>query len=274
MDARILICTVLFNQNLENCNSFKSLLNSYDDVIIIDNSSSKIIINEIVAKNNKWKYVRYPSNPGLSFAYNYASKYALENGYNWMLISDQDTIFPEGAIDVYLSTLKENPDIKLFVPKVLVLAGTEKYMSPVRMIHYFTKLSTNCPSGIINPTSYGIINSGLLINISAFWEVGGYNEKVWLDFADFQFIERFGTKYNKACVINCECEQHFSNEVQTINQKLARFKYFCSSLKHYHPVNKANYFWIITVALKRALSLCIKSKSLKPISILTKDFIL
>lgn len=259
----ILVVVVCFNQSIDKSLSISFFKNQsqYFDLIIYDNSTIHYPCDTLdIAQIN---IIRDENNSGLSKAYNYAASFAKENGYDWLLIADQDTFFPENALEIYNSAIKDNPDISLFIPKVKTQG--KKYMSPVKMRHYVTKLQDSCPIGIINPSDYGIINSGLLIKVDAFWAVGGYNEKVWLDFADFQFIERFGSKFDKAFVVDMECVQSFSNEEQSISQKLSRYKHFCTSVKHYEPVNKLNKFWINLIVFKRAGSLCIQSKSLSPI---------
>lgn len=268
--TKVLVAIVLYNLDLSESIAYNSL-NKCDNskFLIYDNSR---YVKGHYSDDRVVAYIHDPENGGLSKAYNYAAAFAKEHGYDWLLLADQDTFFPEQSLSVYISAIENNPRIKLFVPKVRV--KDEKYMSPVRMRHYFTKTSKECFSGLIDPSKSGIINSGLLINVDAFWSVGGYNEKVWLDFADFQFIERFGSKYNEAIVIDLECVQSFSNEEQSVDQKLSRYKHFCTSVKHYEPIKKINKFWINLVVLKRAVSLCVQSKSLSPIIMYSKYYLL
>ncbi len=126
---------------------------------------------------------------------------------------------------------------------------------------------------MINPKKYGIINSGLLISLDAFFFVGGYNDRVSVDFADFQFIERYSNVFKEAYVVDVTCKQSFSNEGQTIEQKLTRYKMFCNSLKNYEPIKARNRLWISMVVIKRALSLCIESRKLSPLSFLIKYYL-
>lgn len=265
----ILILCVLYNQPLSSSKTFKSLLMYNHNVMLIDNSNQSFLDIPITST---WEYVNFINNPGLGHAYNYAVQYAKEKGYDWILITDQDTHFPSNAIEIYGNAIENNPDIKLFLPKVKIRNG--KFMSPVKSMHYFSQLTMSPPLENINPAKYAIINSGLCINVDAFLEVGGYNEKVWLDFADIQFIERFANKYNKAYVVDLECIQSFSNEDQDSNQKMNRYKLFCDSIKHYEPINQFNKFWIFCVTLKRALSLSKQLTSLKPLYIFIKYYII
>ncbi|MBD5267197.1 MAG: hypothetical protein HDS41_03265 [Bacteroides sp.] len=272
MDLNLLVVIILYKKDLEDSIAYQTLTKaSAKSFLIYDNSPVPGKTPSV--HNAKIHYVSDTSNQGLSHAYNYAADYAIKHGFDWIFISDQDTFFHDGIIREYDRAVKENPDIKLFLPHVRI-AVDGKYMSPVKINRYFAKLSDSAPAGIINPGNYAIINSGMMINTAAFINAGGYNEKVWLDFADFQFIERFARKYDRAFVIDLDCIQSFSDKEDTITQKIARYKNFCSSVKHYQPIKASDRFWIFLVTLKRCASLCAQSKKLTPISIFLKEYIL
>lgn len=270
MKTKILQVIVIYNIQFDD---LKNKIPSHLDCIIIDNSYESLIKpkNRLKGKTN-FIYVHFPNNPGLSYAYNYACEYAANKGYNWILISDQDTIFPENYYLIYEAAVKNNPQIKLFCPKVIIPNG--KYLSPVPLRHFFPRFEHSVPTGIINISNFAIINTGLLINVKAYQEIGGYNNKVWLDYADFQFIERFNKYYSEGYVIDITLTQSFSNEVENIIDKINRFKKFCSSIKHYESSSYKNKIFIHLAVLKRTLSLCSQSKSLIPFRIFFKNYIL
>ncbi|MDE6340469.1 MAG: glycosyltransferase, partial [Muribaculaceae bacterium] len=231
--SNILIITVLYNQRIQQTNVFKTLLKGYGNVFIYDNSPSPENITSLPAG---WHYISDPTNPGLSKAYNCGAKYAIEHGFDWILITDQDTEFPDDALHGYEAAIKMNPDIGMFIPQVR--ATEQLYLSPVKLRHYMPRLSKSVPAGKIRIKDYAIINSGTLINVSKFMECGGYNEKVFLDFADFQFMERFGNLNREAYVIPVICKQDFSDITQSKEQKLNRFKLACASIRGYRTSNK------------------------------------
>lgn len=267
----ILGIIVLYKQKLVDSKAFQSLSNAgFQDIFVYDNSPELPNFRNEKSHINI-KYVHNTLNSGLSHAYNCAAKYAKENGYNWLLLSDQDTFFPPEFLEKISKAIQDNPDIKLFVPQIKV--PNNKYMSPVPMNRYLTSLCDSSPNGIINPSNYGIINSGICVDLNAFFKVGGYNDEVTVDFADFQFIERFCTFFDKAYVVPVECQQSFSDIEQTIEQKYSRFKLFCQSLKHYIPLKKSDTKWLKLIVLKRCISLAISGKSLRPFQILYKYYL-
>lgn len=274
MIEKTLITTVLYRQHLQDTNAYRTLLCGEPNVFIYDNSPSHVEELEIPSG---WRYVSDTSNPGLGKAYNAAAEYARNNGFEWMLITDQDTIFPPDAIQKYNEAIRTATDEVLVIPKINV--GDGKWLSPVKSRYFLPRISPTTPDGKISINDYAIINSGLMININAFFAAGGYNEKVFLDFSDFQFIERLSTLGNRkkpatGLVADIICRQDFSNISNTPEQKIARFKAFCNSLRNYRPTKSYNHIFIHLAVLRRTLSLSISLRSFKPIGTFISHYIL
>lgn len=264
---RILIVTVIYNQKITDSNVFRSLLSKRMDVFIYDNSPTPQPHSGL-PKN--WTYISDPSNPGLSKAYNTAARFAVANGYNWLLITDQDTSFPPGAIDTYRLYAEKNEQYRMFIPKVLT-AGN-RYLSPVKAKRYSAHISESAPSGKILLKGYAVINSGTLVTTDSFISCGGYNEDVFLDFSDFQFMERFAAKYHTAYVMDMECTQDFSNISDSADKKLTRFRLFCLSLSGYSSLRRFGRLELAAIVLRRAASLCLATRTLKPLGILFRYY--
>lgn len=261
--ASILIVTVIYNQKISDTNVYKTLLSEKESVYIYDNSPSPQPIDNL-PKN--WVYTWDSSNPGLSTAYNKAAEYASANGYEWLLISDQDTIYPLKTLERYRWHIGAFRTTRMFLPKVKISDST--YLSPVKSKFYFARTTDKIPvSGEIELKKYAVINSGILVTIDSFLSCGGYNDKVFLDFSDFQFIERFENLYHLARVVDIECIQDFSNIVDSPQKKLSRFILFCKSLSGYESNKRHGKSMIAAIAFKRAISLCVSTKSIKPIAI-------
>lgn len=245
------------------------MLRNAANVFIYDNSVNPQINPSELPKH--WIYIRDNNNSGLSVAYNRAAQYAKENGYEWLLLTDQDTTFPENALEKYLEGIRLYPEDELFCP--IVLRDKERMMSPCRCYKYLFYFNPYKKFGdSIDISKYSIINSGMMINIKAFLSVDGYDEKVFLDFSDFQFLERFRKKQKKARIVGVRCQQSFSNEDQEGQEKIGRFRLFCKSIKNFKPKNKIDKFWIHCIVIKRALGLSIASRSFEPFNIMFKTY--
>ncbi len=267
--AGILIVTVIYNQKITDTNVYKTLLSEKEAVYIYDNSPGPQPVDNL---SENWIYISDPSNPGLSAAYNKAAEYAASNGYDWILISDQDTIYPEEALELYRMYIVKHNAPRMFIPKVKI--SDNIYLSPVKQRLYLARTTpTMPPDGEIELRKYAVINSGILVATDSFISCGGYNEKVFLDFSDFQFIERFENLYKRAYVTDIICQQDFSDKSDKKEKKLSRFEMFCLSLKGYECVRK-NKFFIHMAVLRRAIALSVKIRSLKPIKILIRRYIL
>lgn len=260
---KILAVIVLYGQSLYDTNTYKSLLRDNIEIealFIYDNSPfPQNSVEDFDMK--RLLYFHDASNPGLSKAYNLSAKYAKENNIDWILLLDQDTTFPKNAMRYYLDAMnKYSSSISLFAPKHQLQSGL--FLSPVRQIHRFSTLAKHTPpEGLASFDFYVPINSGLMISVREFFNVGGYNEKVKLDFSDFQFIERFKKKNKTFCILNFVCKQNYSDEETDFYKVVKRFEIFCDCAKNCEKddlIDKIDYF---LVTLKRTCSLSFRYKS-------------
>ena len=268
MNSNILVITVLYNQALEQTNIYRTLLRECENVFLYDNSPSPETKDNLPAG---WHYVSAPSNPGLSKAYNLGAEYASEHGFDWLLITDQDTIFPAGAFQEYTKRIAETEYPEIIIPQVITT--DHRFLSPVKTHGYVSRLAESAPSGDINLKKYAVINSGICVNTAAFQQCGGYNEKVSLDFSDFQFIEKFSKINPRAYVLNIKCIQDFSDITDNKEKKLSRFRLFCKSLKGYESSRPFGKVELTGVALKRAISVSLSTKTLLPLRIFLKEYL-
>lgn len=269
-DLHILIVIVIYKENIYNTKTYKSLIKGNDvNLFIYDNSPNAQ--HKDIDFPPTWKYVSNPSNPGLSYAYNCAAEYGKKHNFEWILLADQDTLFAPNILFEYEESILQHPNIKLFAPPILI--GNQYYISPLRTKYHMAKRSTSVPCGENRLAEYTLINSGMMINIKAFFDVDGYNEKVRIDYSDYQFIERFCRKYDKFFILNSICYQEFSNIVQSPQQKLHRYISFCDSIKNCEKstyIDKVIYLYIV---VKRMITLIFRTRTLKPIATFIKYYL-
>jgi rhamnosyltransferase len=97
---KTLAAIVLFNPEIERLNqNIEAIFNQVDDVVLIDNGSSNL--NE-VKKNvtHQVHYVVNEKNVGIAKALNEGFEYAIENGFDWVLTLDQDSVSDKNLIEV------------------------------------------------------------------------------------------------------------------------------------------------------------------------------
>lgn len=271
----ILPIIVLFKRNLEDSESINSLLNSNDKneikELFVYNNSPEVVDVPDSYRGIPVHFINDYKNSGVSKAYNEGIKYAKSMHYTYVLLLDQDTTLPEKTLNTYIKYARENKTINLFCPVLKTSSGA--ICSPLRY-----KLHRGFPVKEITEGEYPLndfspINSGMLINVDAAIECGGYNEDVFLDFSDFQFIERFKTANNRFYVIPLILEQDFSGDETDTNKLLIRFAIYCRCAKRCVRENindDAVYFFMV---LARAMKLIIKTKSFAFIFSFYKNYI-
>jgi hypothetical protein len=273
-ENKILVVIVLYKQAIKDSNAYNSLKKYLNDYAIFfyDNSPEYNEENRQYLKLED-KYTHNPSNPGLSFAYNQAAQYALNKSYKWLLLLDQDTTLPDGILDTYQKIIIEYPEVVLFAPCVRI-KNTDYFISPGKK--NMKRISTNGKKtiGKLSLKKYTAINSGLLINVNAFIKCGGYNEKVFLDFSDFQFIDRLSKYYNDFFTIDFTLEQELSSNEDNIKKTIQRFKILCYCARNCYMNSIIDIIEYLIVVYGRAINLFIRKKKIIFFRIIFENFIL
>ena len=145
-------------------------------------------------------------------------------------------------------------------------------MSPTNITFHFAHLSKINYQGTINLNKFSIINSGLCVSVDAFYKCGGYNEKVFLDYSDHEFLRRFKRYYSKAFILSNILYQNFSAKTDNKEKSFLRLSLFCQSIQgceRYGIFDNLCYSFVI---LKRACSLAISFRSITPFFIVSKTY--
>lgn len=137
-----------------------------DKCIIVDNSD-KDNSNLIKSKSKKIIYIPNKDNLGIAKALNQGCKLAKNLGFEWVLTMDQDSYFDEENIKKYF----------------------EKAERIYRKNHRAVSFTINCNKplkAVINKLDY-VMTSGNLLKLSAWEEVGKFDEKLFIYWVDTIF---------------------------------------------------------------------------------------
>jgi len=262
----VLAIVVLYKTAIANSKTITTLTESlaasdnYLDILIYDNSPFKQDYS--IPDNNRLRihYVHDPSNGGVSKAYNYGASYAKEKtDKKWILLLDQDTSFSPDLISKFDEAYQNNTSLKLFVP--ILMTTDDIVFSPCK--YYFRRgfpLKT-VSAGVTFFKNISPVNSGMLIKLDAFFAAGMYNEAIKLDFSDFQFIERFKKVQHHFFVIDSVGYQDFSNHETDIQKLNLRYAFFCEGAKRFERNNVGDDGKLFLVALMRAVTLALRTRS-------------
>jgi rhamnosyltransferase len=261
----ILAVVVIYNCRIEESWTLITLnrslerISEYLDIVVYDNSLNSDLVNGSVFRKGCFNihYFHDPSNPGVSKAYNFAASYGELFKKSWLLILDQDTSFPVDTFSKYISAVKNNFALKLFVPVLKLADG--RILSPAR---YWCKRGFG-----LKKISFGLhgfnhlspLNSGMMISLDAFNAVGGYDERVRLDFSDFMFIERFRRKFDLFFVVDVVGVQGFSDESTDVGVLNERFGWYCEGARNCERESVWDWWQYMVVVVVRASMLAIRT---------------
>lgn len=234
----VLAVLVLYKVKFEDCLTCKSLNNGLKafhlklDILVYDNTDCCIEEQSDFSCFENFNVI-YKSdilNPGVSQAYNFGANYAVKNGKKWLLLLDQDTIFPIESIKLYLEAILMPNQASLICP---VLYAGKYVVSPCRFFLHHGSISRKIEFGVTSFDGKMILNSGLMVQCCFFTQIGGYNNSIPLDFSDFYFIQNAKKSVDSFYVLPCLCEQNLSSFELDKNRILNRFKYYCLGMYEY-----------------------------------------
>lgn len=228
---------VLYNKKIDESNAYDSLKNSFIDVYFADNSTKEEIQNYNKAKSQELNlnYVSMEGNKGLSKTYNHMIDHLKQLNYDYVMISDDDTVYTQEFLNELKSKLDLDYDVYLPVIKDAILGH---WASPAVRINHKT-YTGHAPADEYKLV--GAFNSGMCIKMSCYdnWQ---YNEDYFLYFVDTDFCKNNITKNNLKCLVldsvilqYCSASEPFSDD------SLRRLQLVLDDAKFFYP-NKMIYF--------------------------------
>lgn len=249
MENRYLILIVLYNCNLKNSTTIKSLDSCEDilhtsKVVFWDNSLESQFYEEMSSDFSfEFDYIHTPQNLYLSKIYNnIIQRYS---DFNYLIILDQDSIFSIEYFYKIQNASQVNKNINLFLP---IIKSHNIIVSPGDYHGYKGAYWKKEMHGKINAKNIIAINSGMVINFDYLKnKFKGYDERLKFYGVDTYFMFQYKTK-NKYCYV---LDYSFSHDSSLLDQKeLFEKKYF--------RLKDLIYSWKITNDYNRIRLLLIK----------------
>ena len=262
----LLPVVVIYRCRWQDALSIQSLLSHYSGAIYIGDNSPADFKVDTASLPEHLVYQRAINNPGLSYHYNAAAHCAVTYGYTHLLLLDQDTLFPPHALEQYLQ-ISESTIVA--APSLTTHTGA---FSPATIDTWHIK-AVSLPAGEHSLFDYAPVNSGLCVRVEDFLTVGGYNEKVALDFADFQFIRRIRQRSKYFTLLPLTVQQDFSNHQTRTEVLLPRFRLYLKSARYCEfDTTKAKWQHHYQV-LRHTLALSLRTRSLRFLTTLFKHYL-
>ena len=172
-------CIVSYNPGPEVRLALCSVLPQVSKVFVIDNASkpeSEVVLTGLCAEFGV-ALIANKDNIGVAGAYNQAASMAISQGYEWILLMDQDAVAPVGLVQQ-------------------LMRGVDRW-GGTRLPAVLCPLSIgSSPSGHqsvvpdIDVAVGACINAGSIVKLAAWEAVGGYDEDFFVDYVDFDFCFR------------------------------------------------------------------------------------
>lgn len=144
------------------------------DIFVIDNGSDNINeVEKILGNYINVHLIKNKRNLGIAAALNQACKIAVEEGFQWILTLDQDSVCSPDFVEGLLKAKNKCLSVGIVAPVII-----------------------DRNVGVIGHSTDGIekvrtcITSGALTNLKAWKKIGGFDEKMFIDSVDFDFCFR------------------------------------------------------------------------------------
>ena len=184
------IVTVYY-PNEENGKNVELIAEQVDQVIVCDNSPSS---NQLLFANPKIEYVFFGENLGLSLAFNRVLKQKMDwSEDDYIVFFDQDSTIECGHIDNLIAVYKDLEQMGVNIGCL----GPVFYNNSNGMIE-IPKMKTQISEK--NYSVQSIITSSMLTTYGNLRRVGFWNEKIFLDMADWDLCWRLIEAGMKCCM--------------------------------------------------------------------------
>ena len=166
---------VLYNPDLDRLlENISSISHQVEKVYLVDNGSENISeVNESFGGMEKVSVFENGKNSGIAKALNQLCSYGKEDGYEWMVTLDQDSVVYGNMVEKMLP-YTEDVKIALIAPLVDDDYEDEVINEALPETQYITRCNT----------------SGCLTKLSVWEEIGGFDERMFIDCVDFDYCTR------------------------------------------------------------------------------------
>ena len=174
-------CTVLYNPDENVLSNLISYIEKVDTFVIVDNSDKKNKYSIQIMNNYKDNYIDMHNNVGIAAALNRGIDELYNRGVDYVLTMDQDSVFPKEYYDEISKLVNDIKD--------------DFSIIGLNFNHYVKDKSDEI---VVVPYW---ITSGNFVNIKDFIKVGKFDEKLFIDYVDFELCFKMYSNNLKVCYL-------------------------------------------------------------------------
>lgn len=192
---------ILFNPNDAIKTNISSYIDFLDKLFIIDNSiiSKRLHIIDLIGNKEKIEYISMGKNIGVATALNIGSSMAVDLGFDWLMLMDQDSRASFGMMDSLLQSIYKFPECGILAP--IQITKNKDY---IKYDQEYTDILVT-------------MTSGSLLNLKVYRKCGPFEDKLFIDHVDHEYCLRLKTRGYKVVQCNRAMLRHFLGEVRDIN---------------------------------------------------------
>lgn len=261
---------VVYNKSCNDSNSIRGIRKYAPKIpIIVYDNSTEDYGNEKYCIANNYIYLTQHANVGISKAYNYVIDNVKLMDDDYVVMLDDDThLNAEYFNEVFNKSKVTNLDVML-----PIVVANNKIISPY---NYYKKTRTKMieSANDIDMKKVSGINSGMAIR-AAMLKKSRYNEALFLDYVDYDFMKRVHQKNGNIYIMNSVIKQefqYFNYDKRNIKSALFRFQIDLRDYKQLCKENNERYFFYLH-AIKFMIKQTINYKSTRFLGLLLKELI-
>ena len=208
---------VLYNPDIETLRqNIDAIINKVKLLILVDNGSGNIDDVTLILSDNI-VLIKNPQNKGIAAALNQICEYSLDNGFEWTLTLDQDSVVPDNIVDEFskFATLEK--------------AGM---LAPIMCDRNRGDSKRNNNPSMVSEIKE-CITSGSMINLNVWNEIGRFDEELFIDGVDFDICYRIIQNGYKILQVN---NVYLSHEIGRMEKH--KFLYFSFYVKNHSAFRK------------------------------------
>ena len=182
---------VLYNPDFSvTSKALESLMRQVDRICVVDNSSSDHS-GELKQYQNI-EYIPLGKNAGIAAAQNVGIAYFIQQKYDFVAFSDQDSIAPEGVIgklhDAYVALQNYGYKVGITGTRAINRQTGKPYPPKSKEFAVISRRAVGYASDLTE--SYSVRSSISLISTISLVELGGFDESLFIDGVDHEWCWR------------------------------------------------------------------------------------
>lgn len=220
-------------------------------VIIYDNHSDNCeTIRQLTALDSHCLLMEGDENRGIAYALNALCQKAVDEGCDWILTLDQDSVIPKGLLDEFNHYIDQD-DLGIICPGIIDRNMGREYTRQTSGTEYIRQC----------------ITAGNMVRLKAWQKIGGYSEELFIDGVDFDFCMKMGEagfkilRTNNVCLLQevghgRKIPLPFHHQMSVLNHSPQRLYYIARNYLYIGRRYHQWWHWAIEVAKRMFIVAC------------------